>query len=669
MAVTATQRKLTRMVHNLATGVTPGFQVGPQQKDMYGRQLDLRPESFSRLFSRNGKKVSREVERFLTKLREDKPFQLSIHAALKGYDMRVEDVEEGFWVLVAQAYAKSLVNQTGERDGHTIHLGQDCYTRHHRITSIFAYTLIKSGICDNGGGIVNWGATDGGSMKLMGTLERAQTGKNGNWAYGTVSHKTKPGLAGLKIGMQGEVVCVEELEEAIFKTVLEGNFLPLKEVSHPEEYVVNVADTTPYQTGLAERMIRARTNVSDKVRTRNLLDGLPVGIFRDNNGLMVRVQEMSGALGAEIIHADSAEGVGEPSVVRDPHENELPGVKEVLTWIEEFHADSRGQKPPKEYGRIHVPYLDPDGDRGGIGSIISQSRNLALNTKGTGLLMLAAHNLATYNPLGLKMGVVADMRALFSANSLGAALNEAGSPIDVYPGVPGYNMFHLGIAKHDAVLGIEDTSHTIIRPSSHLAFGAPKHYPNLQGGDNAGLFQVFLLGLAARMWKGRTMAEQLYHIHTKFQVPLTYGFERKPQLIQSHGMAKIAVGAAMSEIVTAQFGNHPNYTLTPFDVGISIESIKPAASLILRYSKSGNGFTLGAETVLGDSKAQTFVDNLVVALFMEGMTRAEQNMADTAHPYHAIRDFRRVVNFADAADIAAATQDPAAVIAAAAVRS
>ena len=645
--MTAGHSKLVKMVGNLATGLTPGIPVGPNKKDVYGRQLDIRSESFYCLFSSNGQDVSPAVKEFLTRIQSEDKFRLGIQSMLAGYDIRGKDIDEVFWVLLARAYAKTLVDKTGKRDGHIIHVGQDCFDRHHRVTSIFAITLIKSGVCDNGGGIVYWGATDGGTMKAMGTLERAQTGENGNWAYGTVSHKTAPGLTGLKIGMLGGVVCTDDLKAAIFDPMVKGNFLPLKEVTEPEAYVVTVdGDTTPYYIALAERMIRARTALSARTATEDLLAGLPVGISRDGNPLMRRMEQVLGALGAEIAEIDNFYALTEPQVVRDPHEHNSAGVLQLSGWL------------AKDGRPLHIPYVDPDGDR--VGIISFDANGQAVNLKGTALLKIAMHNLATHNPDEFPIEVVADMRALMSARRLGEALSVKGYPINVIPGVPGYNMFHLAIAANDAVLGVEDTSHTMIRPSTHQVWGAPVHYAGTQGGDNAGLFGVYLLSLAARMTEHRSLAAQLAFLHSQFQVPHTSVYELKPAIPQSHGMAKVAVAEAIRDLAATYFGGNPNFTLSPFDTGVCLESLNPAAAILVRYSKSGSGFTVGGEVAQEDETAHKFAQDLGVALLMQAERDARITMSDPAHPFHPIHDFELALN--DVAPIAAGISDPKAVL-------
>ncbi len=640
------QTRLTRVVRNLSTGIAPGIPVGPNLKDVHGKQLNLHHSRFSNLFTDNGINVSSSVRGFLSRLGQDERFRLNMHGLFKGYDVRVSNGEEAFWVAFAMSYAKNLVDRTGERSCHTIHLGQDCYTRHDRVREILAYTLLKTGICDNGGGIINWGPVDGGTMKMMGSLERAQTGKNGNWLFDTVSHKaTDQTLAGCKIGMEGGVVCTDDLEASIWETMIKGEFLPLQKVEHPEQYIVNIGDITPYSTEVAARMIRARTTVSEDASTASLLADLPVAFSRDENPLVLRMEEMARAMGARVIRIDESEQIGEPTTIRDPHETDTEGVQQLIAWL-----NRHGQA-------AHVPYLDPDGDR--LGIIALNGASQAVNVKGTALLKLAAHNLAIHNPDGHPAGVVADMRALMSARQLGSALTAQGHSLEVIPGVPGYNMFHLAMAEHDAPIGIEDTSHTMIRPNSHLLWGAPVHHVGTQGGDNSGLFSMYLLGLAAHMWNGRSMAQQLEHIHTQFGIPDTNVVEMKPALPQSHQMAKVAIADAIRDIGD-RFASRGNYLVTPFDTGVCLESSAPGAAILVRHSKSGAGFTVGTEVIAGDDTAKAFADNLAVAMLLEAERAARDKMQDPGHPLHAIRDFE--LSLKDAAQLASGIADPAALI-------
>jgi hypothetical protein len=259
----------------------------------------------------------------------------------------------------------------------------------------------------------------------------------------------------------------------------------------------------------------------------------------------------------------------------------------------------------------------------------------------------------------MPMAVVVDMRALMTARKLGEALTAQGHPITVIPGVPGYNMFHLAIAEHGAVMGAEDTSHTMITPSTHPAFGAPVPYLHTQGGDNAGLFGVFMLGLAAHMWEGRTAAQQLDHIHAQYGIPGTRVVEHKPSLPQSHGMAKVAVADAIRTI-GQRFVGDKRFIMTPFDTGICLEVLDPAAAVLVRHSKSGSGFTVGAETIAGDASAATFAERLGVAMLVQAEANARIAMQEASHSLHALADFR--MDLKDAAAVAASISDPAAVI-------
>jgi|GEM_PF-1245892 len=639
--MTTAQTRMVRIVHRLAGGFPKGIPVGPNQTDALGRRLDLSPRMSSDLFSRSGLEVSSRVKDFLSRIQTDESLRLGIQAALAGYDIRIENADPAFWVLVARAYAKSLVERTGKRDGHIIHLGSDRYERHYFNNSIIAATLLKCGICDNGGGIIYWGLSDGGSMKSMPMLERAQNGEGGNWGYGTVSHKTEDTLSGFKMGMEGEVMCTDRLMERIFDVIVEGKFLPLKNIENPEGMVVTIGDTIPFRTGVAANVIRARTNVAESVPSDKLLEGVSVAVPLENNVIMQITANVIRNLGANLIELPT-----EGRLVFDPYESDKADILYLIDWVQ------------KQGGNVIGLVKDPDGDR--VSLIIVDSKGRAHNVNGTMLAALAAHNLATYNLLGMRPGVVADMRAFIAVNKLGEGLNRAGFPVEIIPSSPGYDSFHYQIGANDAVIGVEDTSHTMIRPYTHPLLGAPKHYHGVQGGDNAGLFGIWMLALHKYMWNGRNALDQLAFIRENFGMPHTNPVNFKPQLKTSHGMAKVVIAEAANRIAEEHFSKNPAYKVVPLDTGIYLYNTEMNAAVLIRHSKSGSGFTINCEFMHGDRNGEVFSKNLGVAIMIRAAEQARIMMSDPAHKYHSLRDFELDLEKAD--KVAAGISDPVKII-------
>jgi len=639
VSMTGSQARMVNVVHRLAGGFQYGIPVGPNQRDTLGRQLDLSSKMYAHLYSSDGLNVSTKVKGFLNRLQNEESFRLGIQAALAGYDIRMEYADDAFWVLVAQAYAKQLVDRTGKRDGHIIHLGADRYEKHYRVNSLIAYTLIKTGICDNGGGIVYWGISDGGSMKSLPMLERAQNGEGGHWGYGTVSHLTREELSGFKMGTNGQVMCTDVLMENIFDNIMKGEFLPLKKVERPGDFVVTVGDTIPFRTGVAANVVRARTNVSENTPEGSILEGVDIGVPTEGNQIMETSARVLANLGANVVTVPTG-----GRDVFDPHESESENIGYLANWAE-------------KNGKL-VFVKDPDGDR--VSIIFLDSNGKAHNVKGTMLAALAAHNLATHNPIGLPAKVVADMRAFMAIDQLGKGLTAAGFPIEMVPSSPGYDAFHLQIAESDAAIGVEETSHTMVRPYSHALLGAPKHYEGVQGGDNAGLFGIWMLALSKYMWEGRNALDQLAYIRKTFGMPNTNPIEYKPKLEVSHGMAKVVIAESIKEIVERAFGGNPIYRVVPLDTGIYILNTKLNAAVLIRHSKSGSSFTINREFMDGDNDAAVFTNNLGIAIILKAAELAKIKMNDSGHKYHALKDF--VLDLNDAAEAAKSITNPDEII-------
>ncbi len=634
-AYTRAQGNLINHVHGLSTGINASIPVGPNERGLLGLQLDFGAEKFTRLFDSKGD-VSQEVLAFQNRLQTDEKFRLQIQAGIPGYDIRIQDVEEAFWVLVGRAFAKSVVDDTESRDGHIFHLGHDAFhVRHNRVISIIAKTLINSGVCDNGGGIIYYGIQSGGTLKHLPMLHTAQTNTDRiHWGNSTVSHKTRKGLAGLKAGKSGKVLSGDDLMAAIFDVMVKGEYLPLKKVDNPENMVVNVGDLNPLFIATARRSIEARTTMPKDTPLDETLAGRELRMSLDSNPLIARTADIAESLGAKVTLINTRgmyRGAVEPTRVCDPNEKDQSVLDDKLDAVP-----------------------DPDDDRYGS---VSDGRMI----KGTDLLTLFAHNLAVHNPLGLQMGAVSDMRASVAATILGKNLTAAGHPIDVIPAAPGYNEFHYATEKAlrdgiNVAIEVEETSHTMWRPFTSRAFGAVRDVID-QGGDHASLFGIVLEGIRKWEWEGRNHSQQLDHILNTFKVPPTVKTELKPMVKRSHGMAKVNVATEIKLIADQYFGNLPGAVVEEFDTGALISFPGMKAAVLIRHSKSGSGFTISREAVAGDDKAETLTRNLGVAIMEEAVRRARIKMKAEQHP---LADF--VFMQKDTAEIAAQLANPVQVI-------
>jgi len=658
------QSRMVELVNNRTLAHQPGkILVGPQERGLMGLTLDLRKESFRGLFTEAGTDLTAAVKTFQHRLQNDTAFQLRVKAWIPGYDVRSENADEAFFVLLGRAYATSLADKNDKRDGFVIHLGHDAFwQRHNRAISILAMTLIKSGVCDNGGGIVYWGINDGGTLKHMPMLERAETGEGGFWINGTVSHKTEPGLVGGKFGANGQVLCAEDLIAETFDRMLTGQYLPLKEVERPEEYVVNVGETAPFFAAVAHRAIAARTTMPDTLPLEQTLEGMRPILFTDRNPMISRTVAILRLLGAEPQLVGDLSDIHEPNAVRDP--NETPARSAAIAQLTGYLSglDWQAQKENP------ILFYDPDCDRMGLVALAGP-QNAEL-IKGTNLLALMTHNLATHNPLGLKMGTGADMRAFIGASILGKHLTAAGYPIEVFPAVPGYNMFHVALeeAQHrglSAAAAIEETSHCMTRLYTSRAFGAPVELVD-QGGDNGPLTSILFLGMQKHMWEGRNPAEQLAFINRTFDVPPTDKHEMKPMISSAQGMAKIDVHNAIKVLARHYFAGKPGWQVEIFDTGARISHQGLMVATGPRSSKSGSGFTISSESLTSRPEDGDFIHRVGAALMMAAVGEARAEMQDPGHPHHAIKDFEFLTR--EMAEIAATIGDPHEVLRQAAER-
>ena len=613
----ARQKPMIRFAQQMARGGRDNIKVGPNHADRYGRRLNLDPANYSGLI--RGTKLTSQVDALLDKIQNNQEYRLKIQAHFAGYDIRTDETDPAIWVLTALAYATSLVNRTGRKTGHKINLSVDNWQKHYEAMSIIAYTLIKTGLCRNGGGITYLGVVDGGTAKNNSMYERAATGKDGNWIYFTMSHRKEIDFRGAKFGMDGKVLCTENLMEHLWNVLLKGKYLPLVAVSNPHDYLVTVSEDTSHRVQIADDMGRARTGLDRP--TDQWLAGKKITYDAFGSPLGERVLHLFDALGADIL-------VRNPLIredfsadhIADPNE---PKSKKVLALMD----------LARETGR-EVPFGDPDQDRTGLISL--NSRGEAVNLDGTALNILAIQNLATHNPNRLPMRAVYDARAAITIHMLGQRLAASGNSIELFVSEPGYSNIHEVMAQYNAQLGAEQTGHVFITPYTSRAWGASRDYKNVQGGDDSGLVLANLLTLSAQMWEGRTAAQQLEFILDKYQIPPTAWIEKKPQLAEGWGMAKYAIADQMRTIASDIFGNSDAFEVTLMKSGVRVFNKNANVAFLIRHSNSGSGFTVSVEHLEENSQAGATMLNIAAALTAEAIKNAKIELAAQGDP---LKDF------------------------------
>ena len=585
--VAGRERRLQNIV-SLADRGPSRMVAGTRVIDIHGQDLNFAQRDLIHRTDR-GLEIGAPVKNLLHKLQTDEGYRLRIQAHFAGYDARSDETDPALWVLAALAYADALVASTGRKTGHIINLGRDCYNKHHAVVSVFAYTLLQTGILRNGGGLINWGIVDGGTMKETAIHERAKTGKNGHWFYATVSHRKEPEFRGGKFGMGGQVLVTDNLMQTIFERMVKGTFENLSTLSShdPEGHVVTVEHESRWMRDahVAEEIIRSRTDVSHDVPRNALLKGVQVAIDVANSPLMRSTLDLTRALGADVIVLNEGVKPYETNRIFDPNEPHSGEVQTLIRWA--------------EGNRRTVIFQDPDGDRAGIIAPDDSGKPVHLN--GSDILMLAAHNLATHNPAHHKVSVVGDMRAYIGLDLLGPALRANGYDTTTVPSEPGYSNVQEVMERVDAVAGGERTAHIFLRFLTHPILGAPEYFGHLQGGDYAGLVLVYMLALQTRMWNGRSAAQQLAYIRRSLGVPLTAGTELKPKLSEGFGMAKYAIAGAMKEIAHEEFDDLPDqFDIQKMQSGVRIYDKVERAAVLIRHSNSGSSFTVSSEYIVDD---------------------------------------------------------------------
>ncbi|MFA5143646.1 MAG: glucose-6-phosphate isomerase family protein [Candidatus Omnitrophota bacterium] len=601
------ERDLVNNVQKLSR-VGNGIVAGAGLTDIHGRKFT--PDG--RFFTADGE-MTEGLKKFMDSL-DEASVQQALEAGIMYYDIRSPFWRDGadkghpeFAVAFAFAFAKKLQQKTGKKDGIVLHIGVDCYNKHFEAAQIFVDAILRTGICDNGGGIYYWGVINGGDMRNYAQLYDAVNGTGGNWAFFTMSH-VKNDFLGAKLGIDSQVYCGPEVRHCegvtsgtLTDAIEERDFAPIKHTK-PEGNIVTISKFLDNNIQVAADMIRA-TSAPKNTPTKELLKGAKLCVDMNGSPIGKNLVDILNALGADVM-VDN--GVLEPDYktdyIIDPNEHKKDAMK-------------RLRAKAKEIGRV-ILAVDPDGDRGSIVAVGPDGNPVSLS--GAKLLLLSMEQLAiSYYKQGKTLTIINDMRTGVSARDLANAINdkyrkELGGKdlVRVIPHEAGYPFFMRGMAALPADLAVENTTHAFTNPMTNTNWGAPKDYKRpdgkgYQGGDNAALYLISLLGAMVHQWDGRNPVEQLDWIEKNYNLRPTVDEERKPALAKEDDRFKYMVADRMKELADQWFAgderflvnfNDPKVTVVS---GVHITNSITGAMMLVRFSNTGATFTISGEAYKG----------------------------------------------------------------------
>src|SRR5258708_39063592 len=109
-----------------------------------------------------------------------------------------------FSAVMAMGYARKLRQKTGGKTtGHIVQIGVEGYQKHFDGAQVFADTLLRTGVLDNGGGINYWGIINGGDIRNYGQLYDAGNGGGGQLGL-FCERQEERDISGLETGKQRE---------------------------------------------------------------------------------------------------------------------------------------------------------------------------------------------------------------------------------------------------------------------------------------------------------------------------------------------------------------------------------------------------------------------------------------------------------------------------------
>lgn len=625
------QQNLIEIVEKLGRR-GPVIPVGPEMTDQFGRNLELNGQ----FIDASGTGLNAEAKDLLAELqRKDSELELVLRGQVMWYDMRSSVWMEhpALSALLALAYAQVLIERTGKKDGHTLNIAIDCYPKHHASMSAFVDTIIRTGICENGGGIIYWGVQNGGSIRNVSMAERAFTGCGGNWVYGTMSHRTED-YVGAKFGILGHVFCGHDLMKDLYGKLIRGDYPSLKKIDDPDDFVVTVGNLTQNNIDLLEDLIRARTGT--ELSREKFLSGMKLGYNVCGSPVGKNLLDILRAFGADV-KAENEELNAEYNIsnIVDPNEHDSRAMELLKS------------KAAKE-DRIYLA-LDPDGDRGTI--IAENLKEEICSLAGTELLLLATENVASYNPDKLPNDVIYDMRTGLAIELLASALNNAACPVKVHAAEPGYPFFMELMGKIDgAAIAVENTCHAFLTPYTNPIWGAKQYFTHVQGGDDGSIFLTYLLALSNLLWDGRNPVQQLDYIRDKYKVPATIIREFKPKVDKKDAMRKYDLAEAMCRIAKDELESCGKFQIDTMNSGVRLIEKKSGATVLIRYSNTGPSFTASGEAVnMADSDTMFSLGAAIMNLAVDKVKHSKGDFAFDWANYSdfgniSAEDARRIIN-------------------------
>ena len=586
--ISLSQKKLIEIVKKVGRRGPDKILVGPELTDVFGRQLKL----VGQAMDPSGTQLSQKTLDLIEELQKpDSESEKILSGQVMWYDVRSSVWQENpeLSALFAMAYAQVLIERTGKKTGHTVNIAVDCYKKHFESMSVFVDTIIRTGIVQDGGGVFYWGVQNGGSIRNIAQYERAITQENGNWIFGTMSHRAEDYI-GAKFGMLGKVFCGPDLREDLYSKLIKADFPAIVKIDDPNDFIVTVGDLTENNADILEDLIRARTGT--KLPASELLSGLRVGMNMCGSPVGKNLLDILKAFGADVVaDNDKLNENYSTSNIVDPNEHDSEPMESM-------------KRKAKDEDRICLA-VDPDGDRGTV--IALNSSGEAESLAGTELLILAAENLVSYNPDDLGNDVIFDMRTGVSIALLKEQLKKKEKDLNIIAAEPGYPFFMELMGKNkDAVIAVENTAHEFITPMTNPIWGAPRYYEGVQGGDDAAIFLVYLLALSKILWDGRNPVEQLEFIRKEYGLPKTMIREFKPKIDKKDAARKYDLAEAMCNIAEGELGPTGNFGIVTMNSGVRLTASDQRSMVLIRYSNTGPSFTASGEAVEVEESERMF---------------------------------------------------------------
>jgi phosphomannomutase len=583
--ITESQQKLINLTQKISRRGAV-ISVGPDEKDYYGRQLKLSGQGVDE----TGTKLKPEVLALLKKLQTNED---ELATTLQD-EILPSDIRSSVWkdhpelsVLSALAYATILVKRSGCPDGHIVHIAVDPYEKHFEAMSSFADTLLRTGICKNGGGIIYWGIENGGLLRNVAQYLELESGEKQNWVFGTMSY-CREDYVGAKFGMLGKIFCREDLKIELYQTLISGHFLELLPAVNHEDYVVTVGSLLDNHINIAEDLIRSRTGTT--IPRGKFLKGLELGIRTSGSPVLINLVKLLRAFGANIL-ADIEEGNREfaPEMVIDPNEQSSIAIRDL-------------KRKAVESDRIYLA-LDPAASRGSIIAVDEAGETNIMS--GTELLLLAMEDLAqAKTEHGINL--VYDNRTILNISSLAEQLTLAGHPISATPSEPGYPFMMDKFEEHSgSILAVEKTGHYYLSPFTSKIWGGKSGYNSVQPGDDASLFLTYILALSSLRWGKRNPVIELARLRKKYSLPSTIIREYRPTLYKKDLFRRPEIAAAIVESASVEVAKS-RYKLKQIHAGIRL-LYGNVASLLIRNSNTSPSFTVSVEAVSEDEAEEILI--------------------------------------------------------------